>query len=63
MNKALKLLAVLVFTGAALNACGGCQEEVKALPEEVKTVEEVEAAKNIDVKVVEETTEKTEVSE
>ena len=63
MNKTLKLLAVLVFTGAALNACGGCQESVEVKSIEA-AVEVVEKTKIVDTEVVVEETAKTvEVSE
>ena len=50
MNKTLKLLALLVFAGAALNACGGCPVEEETKKAEDKTEE---VAKTIDTEVVE----------
>jgi hypothetical protein len=50
MNKTLKLLALLIFTGAALNAGGGCPtEEV----EEPKKTETEEVSKIVDTEVEE----------
>jgi hypothetical protein len=51
MNKTIKLLALLVFTGAALNACDSCpcgeptkkMEEAKKVEEAKKNAEETKA--------------------
>jgi hypothetical protein len=53
MNKTLKLLAVLVFAGAALNACPGCPEKTPVEPKNVDETEEITKTV-VDTEVVEE---------